>query len=52
MIKLILLGPIAVGKSSILSRYLGKSFEESTFSTIGQVFAPKTIEISGKSIST
>ena len=48
--KLILIGNSGVGKSSILNRYMNKTFEESYKCTIGVDFLMKSIEINGKTV--
>ena len=46
--KLILIGNSGVGKSSILQRYMNKTFQESYKCTIGVDFLMKSLEIDGK----
>ena len=48
--KLILIGNSGVGKSSILNRYMNKTFEDSYKCTIGVDFLMKSIEINGKTV--
>ena len=48
--KLILIGNSGVGKSSILQRYMNKTFEESYKCTIGVDFLMKSIEVKGKTV--
>ena len=48
--KIILIGSSGVGKSSILQRYIQKTFNDSYTSTIGVDFFMKTINIGEKSI--
>jgi len=48
--KLILIGNSGVGKSSILNRYMNKTFEESYKCTIGVDFLMKSIEVKGKTV--
>ena len=48
--KLILIGNSGVGKSSILQRYMNKTFEESYKCTIGVDFLMKSLEVKGKTV--
>ncbi len=48
--KLILIGNSGVGKSSILQRYMNKTFEESYKCTIGVDFLMKSVEVKGKTV--
>ena len=48
--KLILIGNSGVGKSSIIQRYMKKTFEDSYKCTIGVDFLMKTLEIKGKTV--
>ena len=48
--KLILIGNSGVGKSSILQRYMNKTFEESYKCTIGVDFLMKSVEVKGKKV--
>ena len=50
IVKLILIGNSGVGKSSILNRYMNKTFEDSYKCTIGVDFLMKSIEINGKTV--
>ena len=50
LFKLILIGNSGVGKSSILQRYMNKTFEESYKCTIGVDFLMKSIELKGKTV--
>ena len=44
-LKIVLLGPAGVGKTCVINRYCNETFIESTQSTIGAGFFPKTITI-------
>lgn len=48
--KVILLGESAVGKSSILTRFLKDKFDEITISTVNEFYSEKEIEIRGSPI--
>ena len=48
--KILLMGNSGVGKSSIIQRYMKKTFEESYKCTIGVDFLMKTLEIKGKTV--
>ena len=50
LFKLILIGNSGVGKSSILQRYMNKTFEESYKCTIGVDFLMKSVEVKGKTV--
>jgi GTPase SAR1 family protein len=50
LLKLVLVGDSAVGKSNILSRFSGHSFKEGRRSTIGVEFASKITNVCGTSI--
>ncbi|MHA2366531.1 MAG: Rab family GTPase [Candidatus Hodarchaeales archaeon] len=45
VVKLLILGDGAVGKTAIRQRYLGQGFRENYTQTIGADFAPKYIEM-------
>ncbi|CAM4892538.1 unnamed protein product [Rotaria socialis] len=48
LLKLVIIGDSAVGKSSLLSRYANNTFNESFIPTIGTDFACRTIQVDGK----
>ncbi|CAF5100812.1 unnamed protein product [Rotaria magnacalcarata] len=48
LLKLVIIGDSAVGKSSLLSRYANNTFNESFIPTIGIDFACRTIQVDGK----
>ena len=50
LMKLILIGDSAVGKSNILSKYLKYYFDPDSIATVGFEFGTKNIEIEGKKI--
>lgn len=45
--KIVLLGDQAVGKSSIINRYVSESFTQTLESTVGVDFQVKTISLKG-----
>ena len=45
MIKIVLIGDAAVGKTSIRQRYLGKGFQKEHLTTLGAYFAAITKEV-------
>ena len=50
MFKILLIGDSAVGKSSLLQRYVDHTYSDSTLSTIGVDFKIHTLEMDGKVI--
>ena len=50
LMKLILIGDSAVGKSNILSKYLKNYFDPDSIAKVGVEFGTKNIEIEGKKI--
>lgn len=48
--KFILVGDAAVGKTSILSRFLKTSFDRNTDTTLGVEFGQRTMDINGRQI--
>merc|ERR1719197_1244744 len=48
--KLVLLGDAAVGKSSLLMRFLQNKFSDSIETTVGAAFSTKTIESRGRQV--
>jgi len=48
--KLVLLGDIAVGKTSIAERFQNARFNKETRPTVGQGYYDKTIEVNGKEV--
>ena len=50
LFKLLLIGNINVGKSSLLSRFVKNVWNDSFFSTIGVEFNSKTLEVNGKKV--
>eukprot|EP01029_Cantina_marsupialis_P028106 TRINITY_DN774621_c0_g1_i1.p1 TRINITY_DN774621_c0_g1~~TRINITY_DN774621_c0_g1_i1.p1 ORF type:complete len:204 (+),score=49.70 TRINITY_DN774621_c0_g1_i1:81-692(+) len=51
LLKIVLLGDCAVGKTSLIDRYVKNSFEVSYKVTIGVDFSPKEVKIDDRSVS-
>ena len=51
LIKLVLAGDGAVGKTTLRRRYLGEGFQSSYMMTIGADFAVKRVDIGGRQIT-
>lgn len=49
-IKLVLVGGISVGKTSIVLRFVNMNFNECTESTVGASFLTKTLNVKGRSV--
>ncbi len=50
LVKIVLTGDGAVGKTTLRRRYLGEGFQASYLMTIGADFAVKTVEVDGRTI--
>ena len=51
LVKIVLAGDGAVGKTTLRRRYLGEGFQASYMMTIGADFAVKRVDIGGKTIT-
>lgn len=47
-LKIVIIGNSGVGKTSMINRYLKKTFNENSSSTIGAMFLTKMVERNGK----
>lgn len=47
-LKIVIIGNSGVGKTSMINRYLKKTFNENSSSTIGAMFLTKMVEKNGK----